>query len=80
MNALGIDKNIDFELIQFDSDWDHLLLCSDGLHGYVEDSQIEFAMKTPDIIERRQKLMELAIDAGGFDNISLILIEGVEHE
>ena len=80
MNALGIDKNIDFELIQFDSEWDHLLLCSDGLHGYVADSEIESAMKTSDIIERRQKLMSLAIDSGGFDNISLILIEGVDHE
>lgn len=80
MNALGIDKNIEFEFIQFDSNWDHLLLCSDGLHGYVSDAKIEEGMKTLDIIERRQKLMTLAMDSGGFDNISLILIEGVDHE
>ena len=76
MNAVGIDSKIQFETILFDTPWDHLLLCSDGLHGYVSDKLIESVFASGDLVTRRDTLLSYALQAGGADNISLILIEG----
>lgn len=80
MNAVGIDKHIDFETINFDKKWDHLLITSDGLHGYVSDQDIEAVFKEGDLISRRNQLLHMALNSGGYDNISLVLIEGDHHE
>lgn len=61
---------------------DLLLLCSDGLHGYVPDAAIQWMLAaTPDLDEAAQKLIDAANDAGGHDNISvqLIRIKAVER-
>ena len=54
---------------------DVLMLCSDGLSGYVEDGPIEERLRG---IEEPQKaadaLAELALEAGGFDNISIWVV------
>lgn len=75
MNAVGIDSKIHFETIKLDNDWEHLLLCSDGLHGYVPHDLMQASFEIEDIIERRNVLLENALGAGGYDNISIILIE-----
>lgn len=76
MNAVGIDSKIKYETINFNHQWDQLLLCSDGLHGYVSDAMIEEICSLDDLVLRRDALLRAALNAGGFDNISLILIEG----
>lgn len=76
MNAVGIDSKLDFETIICEEPWDHLLLCSDGLHGYVSDEDIASVFELDDLVERRNKLLKMGLEAGGFDNISMILIEG----
>lgn len=48
-----------------------LLLCSDGLHGVVSDDQIACAFAYENVAER---LIELANDAGGPDNIAVALL------
>lgn len=54
---------------------DILLLCSDGLHGYVPDAAIQWLLaSTPDLNEAAQKLIDAANDAGGHDNVSVQLI------
>ncbi len=75
MNAVGIDRNIHYETILMDQGWHGLLLCSDGLYGYVDHDLIQAAFEYEDIVERRNKLMQLALQSGGYDNISIILIE-----
>jgi PPM family protein phosphatase len=54
---------------------DVLLLCSDGLHGYVPDAAIQWMLtSTPSLDEAAAKLVAAANQAGGHDNISVQLI------
>ncbi|WP_323611254.1 protein phosphatase 2C domain-containing protein [Erysipelothrix enhydrae] len=80
MNAVGIDENVDFEVVTITPKWDYLLLCSDGLHGYVPQDQIESTFKINGLLAQRNHLMEMAYKAGGYDNISIILLEADRHE
>lgn len=54
---------------------DVLLLCSDGLHGYVADEAIQRVLvKTPRLNEAAEELVRAANDVGGYDNVSVQLI------
>jgi protein phosphatase len=55
---------------------DRLLLCSDGLSGFIEDQEIEeivSSMQSPTAI--LTNLIEHANDAGSYDDITAIIIE-----
>ena len=55
---------------------DRLLLCSDGLSGMVEDSQIQqIVMAAASPQEACRELVEAANAAGGDDNISVIILQ-----
>ena len=54
----------------------HLLLCSDGLWGLVNESKIvEIARASSSVEKRAQDLCDLANEAGGSDNISVIVVD-----
>jgi protein phosphatase len=56
---------------------DRFLLCSDGLHGYLRDKEIaQFLQYNLD--EAGRKFIELALERGGKDNITAVLVEA-EH-
>jgi PPM family protein phosphatase len=63
------------ELEQFQlADLDRLLLCSDGLTDMVDDNVIQSVLseiESPQ--EAAARLLELALDAGGKDNITIVL-------
>ncbi len=55
---------------------DQILLCSDGLHGYVSDTEIAAILSnqgTPQ--ELVDQLVKLALEKGGEDNVTVQLIE-----
>jgi PPM family protein phosphatase len=79
MNALGIRGIVSFETVRIPSGWDRLLLCSDGLHDYVELHLMESAFEN-DLETTANTLIEHAYASGGPDNISVVIIEGVKHE
>lgn len=54
---------------------DRLLLCSDGLHDVVRDDEMAASLTGPDIHAASEQLLALALDRGGPDNISLVVIE-----
>jgi protein phosphatase len=55
---------------------DRLLICSDGLNSMIEDDAIESVLAAEkDTHEAAVKLVELANEAGGHDNITVILID-----
>lgn len=54
---------------------DRLLLSTDGLHGYVEEGEIERVLRGGSPKEAAEKLIELALAAGGYDNITVIVVE-----
>lgn len=50
------------------------LLCCDGLHGQVDEAVIqETLQQTPDLEAACRKLVDLANDSGGPDNITVVL-------
>jgi protein phosphatase len=61
---------------------DLLLLCTDGLHGFVPDAAIERILNTfTDLDRAAAALISAANDAGGADNctVQLIRVRGVER-
>ena len=80
--AIGLETSITvdfFEDILLSEDI--FLFCSDGLHGLVSDDAIHAALtKTPSQLPKTaHHLIQLANDAGGRDNISVILAQAGEH-
>jgi serine/threonine protein phosphatase PrpC len=59
---------------------DCYVLCSDGLSGMIEDSEIlEIVSKSPSIEEACRKLIAVANEHGGEDNITAVLVR-IEEE
>ena len=55
---------------------DLLLLCTDGLSGMLSDEEMAQMLRQKESVKRKaEKLVETANLRGGYDNISLILIE-----
>ena len=54
---------------------DRYLLCSDGLHGYLETHEIAPLLRGTSLDEGCKKLIDLANDRGGKDNITAVLVE-----
>ena len=55
---------------------DLLLLCSDGLHGLVDDGAMTAVLTSPSSLEARaQELLNKALEAGGIDNVSIVLLQ-----
>ncbi len=79
MNALGIFEEVKVELAEkpiLPKNGDILMLCSDGLNGMIKDLIMETTLnKSISIKAKGNKLVELAMDAGGRDNITVQLIE-----
>ena len=77
--ALGVTQGAepDYWLIPAEPG-DRMLVCSDGLTGEVEDPVIERVLRGAGSVEAASgSLVELALDAGGRDNISVIVLEAV---
>ncbi len=74
--ALGnkLEVEVDVQSVPIE-DQDLFLLCSDGLSGMVENEEMEqLAREEPDLEDLARKMIAAANNAGGQDNISLILI------
>ncbi|MBW2367066.1 MAG: Stp1/IreP family PP2C-type Ser/Thr phosphatase [Deltaproteobacteria bacterium] len=75
LRAVGVAENTEVDLLRGPtSPGDLFLLCSDGLTDMMEDSAIEDALATSDPIPQKvTRLITLAKDAGGHDNITVVL-------
>ena len=57
---------------------DRLLLCTDGLSNMVDDPEIEAILGEPSPVEARAEgLIAAANEAGGLDNISVVVVDVV---
>lgn len=73
--ALGTDRNILADLFMVPcQQGDRWLICSDGLYGMAANQDLLSAMLLPDLELAAQRLMALALDNGGKDNISFVLL------
>lgn len=76
--AVGVEDTIeaDYYEVETDNDSRFLLLCTDGLTNMVEDEEVfHIIMKYADTPQEAvQRLVKLANEHGGADNISIILV------
>jgi protein phosphatase len=76
--ALGVEPEVESEIHAYDvAPGDLYLLCSDGLNDMVSDEQIRQTLQaSPDNLEfAAERLVQMANDKGGRDNISVILVK-----
>jgi len=77
LKALGIKPDLapSFNRVQ-PKNGDVFLICSDGLSGMISDAAMrEVLMKQASLEEKGKTLINLALGAGGLDNITLELIQ-----
>jgi protein phosphatase len=80
--ALGVDEDVEVDLYTVAVQAaDRLILCSDGLTTMLRDRDIEaIARRETDTRIAANRLVEAANEAGGDDNITVIVLDVVETE
>lgn len=75
--ALGTDITVEPDVRHFEwNPGDKVLLCSDGLSGLVGAAQICAILLEDDDLDRTaDRLIQTALEAGGDDNITVVLLE-----
>jgi protein phosphatase len=72
--ALGIHEDIDIEVLSIDlRPGDRILLCSDGLHGLIEDDELKNILAGSHLESTADSLIDRARAYGGDDNITVVL-------
>jgi protein phosphatase len=75
--AVGAKETLDIDIVEHHfTNGDLAILCSDGLHSMVNDDAILKALTPlPETLqETAQKLIDAANEAGGKDNVSVVLL------
>ncbi len=74
-NALGISDAISVDIYDIKDRYNEYLLCSDGLHGYVSNEKIyDVLVSKLSPTKKVNQLIQLANDAGGYDNVTIIYL------
>ncbi|MBX3273576.1 MAG: Stp1/IreP family PP2C-type Ser/Thr phosphatase [Sandaracinaceae bacterium] len=79
--AVGVYESVEVDTLDFDVlKGDRFLLCSDGLSGYLEEVELArlFAETPEDALA--QRLIDLANERGGKDNITAVVIKVPDAE
>lgn len=75
-NALGAREQVDVHLAERDvKPGDTLLLCSDGLHGVLDGPALRAILEAePDVEKAARALVQRALDLGGRDNVTALVV------
>jgi serine/threonine protein phosphatase PrpC len=74
--SMGHDREVEVDLFKGEyKPGDKFLVCSDGLSNMVDDQTIREKMSSLDPEPAAKELIQLALDAGGLDNITVIIVE-----
>jgi len=77
--TLGLSRFVNIDEIQIALEpEDRSLLCSDGLNEMVSDDAIAAAMDGGTVDDVTWKLIEMANEAGGVDNITVIVVDALD--
>ena len=73
--AVGIQESVQVDTLMVDLlPKDLFVLCSDGLHGYLADEELAPLTGAGDLEELPKKLVALANDRGGKDNVTVVVV------
>ncbi len=76
-NAVGIWDEFKLDVKKIKEDYTSLLICSDGLHGYVSEELMKTVLQDDLDVEVKVKLLlAQSLNAGGYDNITIIILKG----
>ena len=76
LRALGIEERVESEIYETDMEDSVFLLCSDGLSNYFNSKLPKKMLDSKKSLEEKANdMIEYAIDKGGADNITVILID-----
>ncbi len=79
--AIGVEGRVQVDTFQFAGEEnDVFVLCSDGLHGMVSDDEIATVLRTEEPGEAAEALVALANEAGGKDNVTVVVARVVSLE
>ncbi len=81
LRALGTEPTVEADLaVEERRSGDTWLICSDGLHGLVSEEEMAAILTEHEPEKAGEMLLQAALDAGGHDNISLIILRDGEEE
>jgi len=77
LQAVGTQPTVDPTITEIPlQEGDRVLVCSDGLHGCVTADSIAAALRdTPEVAAATRKLVDLALQAGGPDNVTVLVAD-----
>lgn len=77
MRSLGVEKKLEVDFFDFQfKEGDILILCSDGLSNLVSEEKMEMILNDSTSPQKKtETLVSEALKNGGFDNISVLLVE-----
>ena len=75
--AIGTGEKIDVDINVFDiKNGDYILMCTDGLSNMLDEDEIFDVVKSDKKLEERcSELIDLVNNKGGYDNITVIIVE-----
>ena len=74
--ALGISAEVDLDRVAGRLQaGDRFLICTDGLTKMVTETQIAAVLAEEDPSRSPQLLMQMALDAGGLDNVTVVVVQ-----
>ena len=75
--AVGVMEDVEVDIASFPYGGETVLLCSDGLTDMLEDKEIESVLREASGAEEAcVRLVALANEAGGVDNITAVVVAG----
>ena len=78
--AIGTDESVEVDVVVEERRMGDLwLACSDGLHGLVDDRQMRDALRQYAPEKAADVLLKAALDAGGRDNVTLVIVHDGEE-
>lgn len=77
--AVGVDPVVETDLLTHDKQpGDVWLVCSDGLYNMVGDDMLQQVLSGDDDEAAAEELLQLALENGGTDNVSLVICRVTE--
>jgi protein phosphatase len=77
--AVGHQDHVEVDTLDIETKpGDRFLLCSDGLHGYLEEDELKYLL-IGDRAKVADGLVALALERGGRDNITVVVCDVVEE-